>query len=165
MAEVRGRGRPPGRLNNDKLELRVAIQESVNEFVHTRRDRLRRDYVRDNPDATELEIIEYLDDRQPLHEEFDPVVRMAIMAADHRHDPSLRRQALADMAPYVRPKLKQVEHIEDPSMVADLERKNELAAELLAVLRVAGGGRSAASRGGPPPVPRDRDDEDEDDDE
>lgn len=135
----------------DKAELRATVHEAVQEFTHLRRDKLRRDYVREHPDATELEIVEFLDERQPQYDEFDPVVQLAVMSSDHSHDPKIRRQAMADAAPYLRPKLKQIEHLEDPEHLSLMDRKTDIAQNLMNLLVVAAAGRSSATRGGSSP--------------
>lgn len=112
-------------------ELRASVEEAVLEHTRIRRQFLENEYRQQNPRATPAEVKLYLDANQPLYDAFDPVVQLAIFAADHANDPKLRRQAMSDVAPYLRPKLKQVEHINDPESLVIEERKNTIAQHLL----------------------------------
>lgn len=158
MAEETPQEKPEKRTYNrtatrrDKAELRAAVHEAVHEFTHLRRDKLRAQYKAEHPTASEHTILEYLDEVQPLYEEFDPVVEMSVFASDHRNDSKSRRQAMADVAPYLRPKLKQIEHMESPEQRDLNARKSDLATQLLAVLTASSTGRSSATAGGSSPA-------------
>lgn len=156
MSEDTDGGRPARKpyRQREKAELRAAVHEAVQEFTHLRRDKLRAQYLAEHPNAKEIDIIEYLDEKQPLYDEFDPVVELAVLAADHRNEAKTRRQAMSDAAPYLRPKLKQIEHLEDPETRTLNERKNDLAEQLLKVLFASSTGRSSAVAGGSSPAPQ-----------
>lgn len=131
-------------------ELRAMVQEAVQSHTQMRRDQLRAEFLLEHPGSSEQDILDFLNKMQPHYDEFDPVVQLAIFAADHRYKPEARRQAMSDAAPYLRPKLKQVEHINDPRALEEESRKNVLAARLLDVLTGATASASSAVRGGPP---------------
>jgi hypothetical protein len=107
----------------DKIELRAQMQESVHQHTFMLRERLLPDLRRENPGATEDEIMAMLDKLQPIYEEYDPVVQLAMMAVDHSFSPELRRMAASDAAQYVRPKLKSVELTVDPNGAAEQEKR------------------------------------------
>lgn len=139
--------------NKDKEQLRVLVQESVHEFTQLRRDEIRSQWRlgwRPSPDLPNLLSLppeeervlgeevpdEVLDSLQPEEQEYDPVVALAVMAADRRHDPSLRMQASASAAQYMRPKLKSVEIVDDAETKEIAAEKNELVARMLSLLDV-----------------------------
>lgn len=131
---ISGDARPrPTARSRDKAELRAVIQESVLHHTAMLRERILPVIRRENPGATDAEIAALLDDAQPLYEEYDPVVQLAMMASDHRYSPDLRRQAAAESAQYVRPKLKSIELTVDPSG-AEEQEKRDLAARLRGLL-------------------------------
>lgn len=128
--ESRG-GRAKGVPNRDKTELRAMTQEAVLEFTSLRRDHIARNYrIEHNKDITEEE----LDMMQPLIEEWDPVVSLALIGTDYRNKVEIRRQANADAAQYLRPKLKSIELLEDPESQALNEEKVALAGRLVDIL-------------------------------
>lgn len=116
----------------DRIGLRAMCQESVHHFTILRRMEIAADYKaekgHDIPEAL-------LDRLQPLIEEYDPVVELAIMGADYRNDPVLRRQANADAAQYLRPKLSAVATLEDPERLAAQAERNKLASRLVTLVQ------------------------------
>lgn len=84
-----------------------------------------------------------LDRIQPLIEEYDPVVELAIMASDYSNEPSLRRQANSDAAPYLRPKLSAVSILDSPDVLEHEEQKKVLAGNLLGLLEAASRAKKA----------------------
>lgn len=120
----------------DKVELRAQMQETVHRYTTMLRERLLPVLRRENPGKSEQEIAELLDARQPLYEEFDPVLLLGAMAVDHSYSPELRRQAAAEAASYVRPKLKSIELVADPTG-ADAEQRRALAGRLVGLLDAA----------------------------
>jgi hypothetical protein len=150
-----GYQRGPGRAgipNKDKADLRALVQERVHEFTLTRRDQIERELRAKNPDMPLAQIMEQVDIQQPLEEEWDPVVALSIMAVDPRNKTDLRRQASSDAAQYVRPKLKTIEHLEDPESLELMRDKQELALRLTDLLAAAVGGKSSAKPAAPPPA-------------
>lgn len=92
---------------------------------------------------TELGESEFVDLIQPAMDEFDPVVQMAMVGADYEQPIEIRLRALEGCAPYMRPKLKQVEHLEDPAALAAEENKRKLSERLVQLLETSSGRRSA----------------------
>lgn len=123
--------------SRDKAELRAAMQDSVMEFTRLRRERLLPDLRAAHPHATPEELKAKLDEMQPLFHEYDPVIELAIMGADYRNSPELRRQANSEAAQYVRPKLKSVEFTVDPNSATELEARRALAGRLVGLLDAA----------------------------
>lgn len=117
----------------DRIGLRAMCQESVHHFTMLRRQELYDQILteRGTP-PTEQE----LDALQPLNEEFDPVVELALIAVDRRNDVGIRRQALSDAAQYLRPKLSAVAHLEDPGTLAAESKNQELAMRLVQAMEV-----------------------------
>jgi len=100
----------------DKIELRIAMQDTVEEFVRLRREEVWHQVVEAHQEWDEPRVRREVDRLQPEYREYDPVVHLATMAVDHRNTSELRRQAAAEAAQYVRPKLKSVEmRVEDDS--------------------------------------------------
>ena len=117
----------------DRVSLRAMCQEAVHEFTILRRRQATDDFVEKHerpPTEDELDRI------QPLMEEFDPVVELAILSADHRNEPALRAQAANAAAQYLRPKLSAVTMMEDPETLAAAASKRELAVKLLGVMNM-----------------------------
>lgn len=133
----------------DKVELRALTQEAVLHFTSMKREtiaeRWRRGerlsangmwYVPEGENlVTGVDIPPaILDAIQPAIEEYDPVVELAIIATDYANEPNLRRQANANAAEFLRPKLKSIELIDDPRNQEILEEKNRLASSLVGIL-------------------------------
>lgn len=117
----------------DRIGLRAMVQETIHHFTQLRRREAYDDFLREQGRApTESE----LDRIQPLIEEFDPVVELAIIGADARNKVELRRQALADAAGYLRPKLSAVQMLDDPETLQQAAQKKELAVRLTALMDV-----------------------------
>lgn len=92
-----------------KDDLRALVQDSVLSFVTMRRDVAMTKLRAEHPGLPPATLAQMLDDIQPVYEEFDPVVELAIMAADHRNEIGMRRQAATEAAKYLRPQLKAIE--------------------------------------------------------
>ncbi len=101
---------------DEKTELRALIQDAVLEATTA----IRRRQIANGVEA---------DDAVQIVEEFDPVVEMAVICAT-TNDDKTRLAAAAEVATYLRPKLKQVEVITDTSRAADIQRRNEIAREM-----------------------------------
>lgn len=141
-------GRARGVPNKDKTELRALTQEAVHHFTDLRRKEITERWAQgwrisplgwvlpEEGDRVVGELIppHILDSAQPLIEEYDPVVELSIMAADYRNEVSLRRQANADAAQYLRPKLKSIELLEDPESLELQQQKNDLAGRMVDIL-------------------------------
>ncbi len=124
-----GPGRVKGSKNKhetqNKKELRALTQESVFHYIYLRRKEIKRMWYEGWRWDGEKSILympydsakvrgervppDLLDMIQPRMEEFDPVVELSIMASDYRNGVAVRRQASADAAQYLRPKLKNIE--------------------------------------------------------
>jgi hypothetical protein len=123
-----------------KTALRAASQDAVHHFTSLKRDEIRARYLEEHGlpiDERELDRI------QPLIEEYDPVVELAIMASDYSNEPSLRRQANSDAAPYLRPKLSAVSILDSPDVLEHEEQKKVLAGNLLGLLEAASRAKKA----------------------
>lgn len=118
-------GRSSGPMGaREKAEFRAQVQNTVQEFCARRRAELLPALRQEHPSYTEEQIMALLDDRQPMYEDYDPVVQLALLAVDHRHSPELRRQAAQGAADFLRPKLKAVEvSLERPE---DQQMRDEL---------------------------------------
>lgn len=124
----------------DRVGLRAMCQESVHQFTILRRRELYEEILaKTGVPPTEIE----LDALQPLNEEYDPVVELAIISVDRRNDVALRRQALSDAAQYLRPKLSAVAHLEDPSNLESEAKSQELALRLVQSMEVMARARAA----------------------
>lgn len=145
------RGRPPQHDSKETHQLAARVGECVLEHCELLREQIRRRYLagwRPNADHSRLlppedpdycrkgvEIDEeLLDELQPLVEDYDPVVQLAMLSIDQKQEPALRRQAASDAAQYLRPKLKSIELLEDPQSLQLQEEKNELASRLVGLL-------------------------------
>lgn len=111
----------------DRIGLRAMVQESVHHFTVLRRQEA---YVLFEQERGRPPTAEELDAIQPMMEEFDPVVELAIIGADHRNETALRRQALSDAAQYLRPKLSAVAMLDDPERATEQAQKEQLARRL-----------------------------------
>lgn len=110
--------------NRDKTELRALLQEKVQEFTELRAALDERDGV--PPDQ-----------RQVVVDDYDPVVALALVAVDRRSTLENRIRCNAEVAQYVRPKLKSVEVTADPEALETLEERRELSARLVGLLEAA----------------------------
>lgn len=120
-------------IRRDRIGLRAMCQETVHHFTMLRRQELYDQILEERgTPPTEKE----LDALQPLNEEFDPVVELALIAVDRRNEVSIRRQALSDAAQYLRPKLSAVAHLEDPNTLAAESKNQELALRLVKAMEV-----------------------------
>jgi hypothetical protein len=128
--------RAAGTPNRDKAELRALIQERVHEFTELRR---RADLEAGMDEAEAQEIVE----------DYDPVVHMAMVAVDRREKRDIQIRCAAEVAQYVRPKLKSVEVTTDPEALETLAERQQLSSRLVALLEMAAEGKQAS----PPPSP------------
>ena len=112
----------------DKSSARGMVQDSVHRYTSLKRDEIRRRYFEENGEPIPEEQLDLV---QPLVEEYDPLVELALIAVDRENDVTLRRQANADVAPYVRPKLSAV-HVESlQAKTIEHQEKEELSSRLL----------------------------------
>ena len=114
-------GRPAGVPNRDKAELRALLQERVHEFTLLR---AKEDEAAGLPP----------DQRQEIVEEYDPVVALALVAVDRRSTVENRIRCNAEVAQYVRPKLKSIEHAVDPDTMETLAERQELSEKIVDAL-------------------------------
>jgi hypothetical protein len=114
-------GRRKGIPNKDKAELRALVQESVFRFTEAKRA---------------ADIASGMDPllAQPVYENYDPVVEMAIAAVDRSNPADMRQKCNAEVAQYLRPKLKSIEITEDPEALELQEEKLALARQLTDML-------------------------------
>lgn len=151
-----GERRGPGRKgvpNKDKSELRSLVQERVHDHTIMLQDRICRRLQEENPDWSVEQCRAEAAARQPIDEEYDPVANLAMLASDTSVKRDLRRQADSDAAQYLRPKLKTIEHLDDPlTREAELERQT-LAERIMVLLTSAGAGGSSAKPAAPPAPP------------
>ncbi len=135
----RGRqGRPLGIPNRDKAELRALLQEKVHEFTDLRRQK-------DIDDGVPPE------QRQEIVEDYDPVVALALVSVDRRTTLSDRIRCNAEVAQYVRPKLKSVEVTADPEALETLEERRQLSERLVGLLQAAATAKKATGKRRAPP--------------
>jgi hypothetical protein len=136
---ARGKGgRPAGVPNRDKAELRALLQEKVHEFTELRA-------AEDERDGLPPE------QRQQIVEDYDPVVALALVAVDRKSTIELRVKCNAEVAQYVRPKLKSVEVTADPEALETLEERRMLSEKLVGLLETAAlAKKDAAPRRLPP---------------
>lgn len=121
----------------DKAELRAAMQESAFQHTTLLRERLLPGLRQAHPDKSEEELASLLDEVQPIYAEYDPVVAMSMIAVDHSNPVDLRMKAHAEVAQYVRPKLKSVEMTIDPQSEEEKAARKELAGRIVSLLEVA----------------------------
>jgi len=133
-------GRPAGIPNRDKAELRALLQEKVHEFTELR---MRQDEADGVPP----------EQRQQIVEDYDPVVALALVAVDRRSTIENRIRCNAEVAQYVRPKLKSVEVTADPEALETLEQRRELSERLVGLLEMAAKAKKekAPRKNAPPP--------------
>lgn len=161
-----GERRGPGRAgvpNKDKVAFRAMVQESV--LLHTQmlRDKAEKKLRTDakTKNLPQEEINRLLDLMQPVIEEYDPVVELALVASDYGNPVKIRLDANGQAARYLRPQLKTIEHLEDPATIASMEKKQELADRLTqGILAAMQGKSSAAPPPGQPEGPKGDDEED-----
>jgi hypothetical protein len=114
-------GRRKGIPNKDKAELRALVQESVFKFTEAK-------HKVDLAAGIAPELA------QPVYENYDPVVELAIAAVDKTNTIETRIKCNAEVAQYLRPKLKAIEITEDPEALALQDQKLELARKLTDML-------------------------------
>lgn len=139
--------------SRDKAELRAAMQDSVHEFTTLRRSKIAVQVRLEHPNWSDDQIDERVDEMQPEYHEYDPVVELAIMGADHRNTPELRRQANSEAAQYVRPKLKSIEFTADPASLEEQQARRELAGRLVGLLNAAASAKRDTAGDLYPPAP------------
>jgi hypothetical protein len=115
----------------DRVSLRAKVQDAVHHFTMLRRQEI---YGKFQEQHGRPPTAEELDNLQPMSEEFDPVVELALIGIDYRNETGLRRQALAEAAQYLRPKLSAVAVSDDPDTLVEAAQKNELAKRLVGVM-------------------------------
>lgn len=153
-------GRARGTPNKDKTELRAKTQEAALRFTELKRMEIKSKWQEGwrlsplgwmLPDEQSRVLGEdippaLLDSIQPLVEEYEPVVELAIIAVNYENDAKLRCQANAEAAQYLRPKLKSIELLEDPDSLAMQAEKQVLAEKLVSILEaMAAAKRESAS--------------------
>lgn len=114
-------GRARGVPNKDKAELRALVQESVLRFTEAKR-------AQDLAAGIAPELA------QPVYDNYDPVVELAIAAVDKSHALEVRIKCNAEVAQYLRPKLKAIEITEDPEALELQDQKLQLARQLTDML-------------------------------
>lgn len=120
----------------DKTELRALLQEKVLEHTTL----LRRHQMQNGVAPT---------DAQPIIDEYDPVVCMALIAVDRRTPIDLAKSSHAEVAKYVRPQLKSIEVTSDTETNELMRQRNELAARLFGAVD-----QIPAGQGGDGPQPK-----------
>lgn len=135
------RGRLPGTVNRDKAELRALLQERVHEFTELRH---KQDIEAGLPPEQAQDIIE----------EYDPVVALALVAVDRRSTLENRIRCNAEVAQYVRPKLKSVEVTADPEALETLEERRQLSEKLVGLLQAAASAKKKGAARVVPPEQR-----------
>ena len=123
-------GRAPGQPNMDKIELRALIQERVQEFTQLRQE----EDIRRLPPDMPLEEAMAAGMIQQVEEEYDPVVALALVAVDRRSSLDQQIRCHAEVAQYVRAKLKSIEVKADASTIEELEQRREKTDKLMAML-------------------------------
>lgn len=131
------------------------MQDSVFEFTTLRRTKISAQVRLEHPGWSDDQVLERVDEIQPEYPEYDPVVELAVMGADHRNTPELRRQANAEAAQYVRPKLKSIEFTADPASLEEKEARRELAGRLVGLLNAAASAKRDTAEDVAPPAPSD----------
>ncbi len=124
-------GRARGTPNRDKTALRSMTQEAVLHFTDMKRAEISAKYREEHGENIPPA---HLDALQPLIEEYDPVVELSLVAADYSNKVEIRRQANADAAQFLRPKLKSIELVDDPRNQELMDEKNRLAARMVDIL-------------------------------
>lgn len=118
----------------EKAQLRAKMQDAVHEFTTLRRQKIWEEVTAREPNWTQAQVQAEVDERQPEFAEFDPVVEMAVVAADYRNPVDVRLRALGESAQYVRPKLKSIEMVVDPLAPEEQAQRTALAERLVALL-------------------------------
>lgn len=127
----------------DRIDLRVQMQDAVYEFTRLRREELWRELTEKHQDWDQERVQREVDRLQPEYQEYDPVVQLAIIAADGRSSVDQRISAAGRAAEYVRPKLKSVEVTvgeHDPEVQ---QQKRELIGRLAEFLNAGAGAKRA----------------------
>lgn len=129
--------RRAGQGRRDKAELRALVQEAVHEYSFLKNRTVRNQLLRTRPNISDEELEAAAAERQPVIEEYDPVVEMALVSVDHTQPTQLRMYAASQAAQYMRPKLKSVEVLADPDQIEADRKKADLAAQLVGLLNIA----------------------------
>ena len=132
--------RAAGTPNRDKAELRALIQERVLE--HT--TKLRKVEVAELMASGMTEEEANAAARQEIIEDYDPVAQMAMVAVDMKVKLDVRVKCDAEVAQYVRPKLKSVEVTADPEALETLAERQALSHQLVGLLTAAAAAKKAA---------------------
>ena len=127
-------GRPAGTPSRDRAELRALLQERVHEFTELRQ---KQDLAELEQQGIPPEDAILSGKVQQVVEDYDPVVALAIVAVDRRSTLDQRIKCNAEVAQYVRPKLKSVEMQVDPEALETLEERRQLSAHLVGLLEAA----------------------------
>lgn len=122
-------GRAAGTPNKDKAELRALLQERVHEFTMLRRKADIDDLV-----AQGLSPAEAAEKAQEIIEDYDPVVNLALVSVDRRVSLENRIKCNAEVAQYVRPKLKSIEVRGDAATAEDLAMRQRLANSIILMM-------------------------------
>lgn len=125
-----------------KAQLRAIVQEDVLAMTRLRRNTIWAQLTKEHPDWAQTDVQAEVDRLQPEYQEYDPVVAMAVMSANHEHPVEVRLRAAAESAQYLRPKLKSIEMTVDPRSAEEVAVRRELASRLVGLLDAA----SAAKR-------------------
>lgn len=134
------RGRIPGIPNRDKAELRALLQEKVHEFTELRR-------------AEDIKAGVPPEQVQQVIEDYDPVVALALVAVDRKSTLENRIKCNAEVAQYVRPKLKSVDVTVDPEAIETLEERRQLSERLVGLLEAAASATKPERPRPPAPAP------------
>lgn len=117
------------------------LQERVHEFTELRREQDLAELAKQGIPPEEAILTGKI---QEVVEDYDPVVALAIVAVDRRSTLDQRIKCNAEVAQYVRPKLKSVEMQVDPEALETLEERRELSFKLVSLLEAA----ASAKKGG-----------------
>lgn len=142
--------RQAGTPNRDKGELRALIQERVHEFTELRHAEDMKLFLSQGMTEDEARA-----KAQPIIEDYDPVVQLSILAVDSRAKQDVQVRCAAEVAQYVRPKLKSVEVTTDPEALETLAERQALSAALVGLLTAAASAKKAEPT--PPPAPSSED--------
>lgn len=118
----------------------MLIQERVHEYTELRR-------------RADLEAGMEPDAAQQIIEDYDPVVQLSLIAVDRRTKQDVMVKCAAEVAQYVRPKLKSVELTTDPEAMETITQRQELSSRLVGLLELAASGKKNAASAHPPATP------------
>lgn len=107
--------------HRETADLRALLAETVLEYTTLKR----RDDISRGVDPRKA---------QEIVEEYDPIVMMAVIGVRSDVAVQISLSANAEVAQYIRPKLKSVEVISDPEKAEDAKKRSEKAAALLAMI-------------------------------